>query len=117
MKLDYRYAWLVLIALLLAGCANQERASDVDALVSAENAILAATRTVNANVKAGILDPASDDAKIMRDALVSAHEAMRAAWEAWEVGNSVVAFDQKDRALEAYLAIRPLLLKYAGGEQ
>lgn len=114
MKIDYRIVWASLLLLVLAGCAQENRTNDVEALVSVENTILAATRTVNANVRAGIIDPGSEDAQRLRDALVRAHEAIRAAWDAWEIGNSVIAFEQKDRALEAYLAIRPLLLRYAG---
>lgn len=101
----------ILLASIIAGCQPGEKPSTVDLLVEAENVIATAAETTADAIALGRLDPASETYGRIYQGLQAASRALDAAWQAYRAGDMVGADGARRVALDAYMAIRPMLME------
>ena len=108
--------WAVLLiwaAAMVYGCQPGERASTIEMIVEAESLVVTAANTVADAIQLGRLDPQSETYGRIYQSLQAADKALDAAWVAYRAGDMVGADGSRKVALDAYWAIRPLLLEIA----
>lgn len=102
-------AAIAVIAILLGGCQPGEKPSTIDLIVEAENVVATAAETVADAITLGRLDPQSPTYGRIYQGLQAASRALDAAWQAYRAGDMVGADGARRVALDAYMAIRPML--------
>jgi hypothetical protein len=108
--------WAVLLiwaAAMIYGCQPGERPSTIEMIIEAESLVTTAAQTVGDAIQLGRLDPQSETYGRIYQSLQAADKALDAAWSAYRAGDMVGADGARKVALDAYWAIRPLLLEIA----
>lgn len=108
--------WAVMLiwaAAMVYGCQPGTKPSVIEAIVEAESLVTTAANTVADAIQLGRLDPQSETYGRIYQALQAADKALDAAWSAYRAGDMVGADGARAVALDAYWAIRPLLLEIA----
>jgi hypothetical protein len=108
--------WFVLLiwaAAMVYGCQPGERPSTIEMIIEAESLVTTAAQTVGDAIQLGRLDPQSETYGRIYQSLQAADKALDAAWSAYRAGDMVGADGARKVALDAYWAIRPLLLEIA----
>ena len=108
--------WAVLLiwaAAMMYGCQVETRPSTIELIVEAESLVTTAASTVADAIQIGRLDPQSDTYGEIYAALQVADSALDAAWSAYRAGDMVGADGARAVALDAYWAIRPMLMEFA----
>jgi hypothetical protein len=104
-------AFLFITAMAVYGCQPGTKPSTIELIVEAESLVTAAANTVADAIELGRLDPRSETYGRIYQALRAADTALDAAWSAYRAGDMVGADGARAVALDAYWAIRPLLLE------
>jgi hypothetical protein len=108
--------WAVLLvwaSAMVYGCQPGERPSTIEMIIEAESLVTTAAQTVGDAIQLGRLDPQSETYGRIYQSLQAADKALDAAWSAYRAGDMVGADGARKVALDAYWAIRPLLLEIA----
>lgn len=104
---------LVSLSLWISGCQPGTKPGTIEMIVEAESLVTTAANTVADAIQLGRLDTQSETYGRIYAGLQAADKALDAAWSAYRAGDMVGAEGARKVALDAYWAIRPMLLEIA----
>jgi len=105
--------WLVLVLVLSIGCQPETRPSTFDVLSDAEAALVTTSNALHRAVALGTISTDAPAYARFYDALTEAGAIMDRAWAAYRAGATGHAEALSRSALEAYIAVRPLIQNLA----